>query len=185
MALRTLPNGLSFRNLHPMALLPQQGVHRQAPPEMFCSVNGFFYVGDKGDKFQATGRGFTPAEAAQNLKETMAATLEALAPPVVAAPAPQSREAQIAALLTCGLRKAMQVNDMGLVERLAKAAAIVLSGGVELSNRPGALAVRSQSNPETTYEVEGKLCTCQDSQRHQDRVCKHVLAAAMWQRLTE
>lgn len=187
MALRTLPGTINCRNLSPLALHVGTRPAAATPmlPEAPCSVNGFFEVEGYG-RLQATGRGITPQDAAQNLADTMAATREALAPP---AAEPKTREAQVAELLACWLGKAVARKDFGLVERLSKGAALVLAGMVELGNRPGVLAVRSASSPETWYEVEGRTCTCQDYACHvrkgePEYACKHITAAAMWQRLS-
>jgi hypothetical protein len=85
--------------------------------------------------------------------------------------------------------KAVERQDFGLVEKLAKGAALVLAGFVELGNRPGLLAVRSSASPETWYDVEGRTCSCQDYVCHArkgqpEHVCKHIAAAALWQRLS-
>ena len=153
----------------------------QALSEAPCSINGRIDV--DGRCLQVTGRGLTGAEAAANFR----ATVDALTPAPAPAPEPAtpSHAAQIATMLACGLQKATDAQDWPLVERLAKAAAIVLSGGVELGERAGMVAVHSQAHPDTWYEVEAGHCTCPDGQRHQDRACKHRLAAAMWGRLVD
>ena len=142
-------------------------------PELPCSVNTRIEVDDLC--MQVTGRGYTPAEAVSNLHETLAALRPLPSTPPIAA--------QIATLLACGLGKATAAQDWPLVERLSKAAALVLADACELGDRPGLVCVRSQANPETWYEVESGHCSCPDGLRHQERACKHRLAAAMWQRL--
>lgn len=167
----------------------------QTTPEALCSVNIRFQIPGYADFGQATGRGDTPEQAARNLTETIAATKAALAP----APAPQTellsaprtREQILAGLLTCGMQKAVAKGDMGLVERLAKAAALVLSASVEPTDRADCTAVRSACHAETWYEVEtstGKhTCSCPDYQHHRDEAkrycCKHIAAVMMHQRI--
>lgn len=156
-------------------------------PEALCSVNLFFDVQGFG-KAQATGRGATPLEAVSNLQGTIQHTKLALEAPVL--PAPQTREERLAALLTCGLTKATARQDWGLVERLSKAAALVLSGAVSPGEREGMLAVQSQSQSTAAhwYEVDGMACSCPDYvHRHKEGekqyFCKHGLACAMYRKL--
>ena len=181
--MRTLPGTISYRNISPLALHVQSTPRPVVPqmPEATHSVNGYFFIQGHRERYQATGRGWSAQEAAQNLADTIAATREALAPPV---PEPKTREAQVAELLTCWLGKAAARGDFGLVERLSKAAALVLAGMVELGNRPGMLAVRSSKDAGTWYDVEGRTCTCQDYTCHArkgepEHACKHIAAAAL------
>lgn len=78
---------------------------------------------------------------------------------------------------------------MPLVERLSKAAALVLSGAVQPGDRETLLTVRSMAEPSTWYEVEEGKCTCPDWQKHtkagETYLCKHGLAALMHTRLAE
>ena len=171
--MHTIPANMTPRNLHPLALLPQPAPLAEAP----CSINA--HVDINGLRVQVTGRGLTPEDAASNFRQTLAA----MQPPPV--PTPKTLAAQVAELLACGLGKASAAQDWPLVERLSKAAALVLAGMVELGDRPGMLAVRSMANPDTWYEVEGKLCTCPDAQHHPERVCKHVLAAKIYERILD
>jgi len=156
-------------------------------PEAACSVNLLFDVPGYG-KAQATGRGANADEAAANLTATIAATRAALAP-VPAEPPMRTRTEQLAALLACGLDKAMAKHDLSLVERLSKAAALVLGGAVAPGEREGLLTVRSQREPELWYSVEAGQCTCKDWSTHtkagQKFCCQHVLASAMYLRLAE
>ena len=155
-------------------------------PEAACSVNLRFDVPGYADRAQATGRGASPAEAAAHLRETIDATRLALAPP-----APPMREEQLAHLLASGLAKATAQADYGLVERLAKAAALVLSGAVEATDSPAVMAVRSQTAADHWYEVtlSGFVCTCKDwshaAQAGHMRPCKHGLAVAFSTRLPQ
>src|ERR1043166_10055323 len=127
-------NGHTVPALMPTALLPSS----PAPmPEAACSVNGYFHIDGYADRFQATGRGHSAADAARNLADTIRATRAALETP----PPPPSREARLSALLACGLRKAVAKHDYDLVGRLSKAAAVVLSGAVSKGEREGMLAV--------------------------------------------
>jgi len=159
-------------------------------PEAACSINLLFDVPGYG-KAQATGRGLTADEAVANLAGTIAATRAALAPtpPVPAEPPMRTRTEHLAEMLACGLDKAMAKHDLSLVERLSKAAALVLGGAVAPGEREGMLAVRSQREPETWYSVEAGQCTCKDWSTHttagQKYTCKHILASAMYTRLAE
>lgn len=152
-------------------------------PEAPCSVNMKFAVGVTGECAQATGRGATAQEAATNLKATVDATRAAFAPP-----APLSREEQVGRLLACGLSKAVAKGDTQLCERLMKGALLVLAGAVEPGNRGGVMAVRSQRDSATWYEVEGRTCSCPDARRHQQDearyCCKHVCAALFVTKIT-
>ena len=148
------------------------GNHAEAP----CAINARIDV--DGRCCQVTGRGATPEEAAANFRGLLAA-LQPIPAPVL------SRAERVGPLLACGLAKAAGAQDWALAERLAKAAVLVLSDAVEPGNRAGLVAVRSQTHPETWYEVEGKHCTCQDAQRHADRACKHRLAVMMTAKLAE
>ena len=171
------------------AALPQE----PSTPEALCSMNGFVKIGRAETRnHQVTGRGATPEEAAANffgcldaLEAGYAARAQCETPP--AAPAPPSREARLAQLLTCGLQRAVTKGDMGLVERLSKAAALVLSGAVEPTERAQALAVRSQAHPDTWYTVEGLCCSCPDWGKHRAEEtpyhCKHLLAAWLHKKL--
>ncbi|HEY5865106.1 MAG TPA: SWIM zinc finger family protein [Candidatus Tectomicrobia bacterium] len=175
--MRTVPQ--SF-NGHNHLVLPAMTTP-PALPESPCSVNVFFEIEGYG-RAQATGRGLTADEAASNLRETVMATKKALeAPPVV------SMEARLGALITCGMQRATKKGDWALVEKLANAAAIVLSGAVEPGEREGLTAVRSQKNPETWYSVEENTCTCpaweHAVRKGEKQPCKHVLAAHLSARL--
>lgn len=184
----------SYRNVHPLALLHQHHPEAKRPvpvaptlAEAPCSVNMFFEVEGVG-KAQATGRGFTPAEAAANLIGTIESVRTALLPPPI--PALKTRTEQLATLLACWLGKAVERADFGLCERLGKGATLVLAGMVEGNNREGLVAVRSQANPMAWYEVEANTCTCKDYEVHArkgapEHACKHRIAAAIWQRLTD
>ena len=151
-------------------------------PEAAISLNGYIHVTGLTERIQVTARGHDAAEAAQRLKAGMDAVQATFAP----AP-PPTREARLAQLLTCGLQRAVAKGDMGLVERLSKAAALVLSGAVEPTDSPTVMAVRSQTEPETWYEVSGTICTCPDSQKHlrngEKYLCKHALSILIAQRL--
>ena len=159
-------------------------------PDVPCSVNGFFEVEGYG-RLQATGRGWTPEEAAENLIGTMDAVRQRLAPVE-----PSSVE-KVGTTLACWLTKAINREDWGLVERLSKGAAIVLAGHCEPGNTPQSIAVKSQSATETTwYEVElhkgTSVCSCKDYEHSLRKLveagheasyaCKHICAAALWQR---
>ena len=187
--MRTLPDFADHRNGHsvvPAALLPIVPAHTEAP----CSVNGYFKVEGYADRFQATGRGATASEAARNLQATIAETRLALEAPAPAPPVP-SREERLAALLACGLKKATAQANWGLIERLSKAAALVLSGAVMPGEREGLLTVASSTQVSTWYEVEhGKTCSCPDFARKSRTTegqyrCKHLLASLLYARLEE
>lgn len=117
-------------------------------------------------------------------RQTIDATRQALAPEGPAVPA--TREARLAQLLTCGLQRASNKGDWGLVERLSKAAALVLRGAVEGTERAQAYAVRSQAQPDTWYTVEAGHCSCPDWHKHRDEgryYCKHGLSVLLTQKL--
>ena len=162
-----------------------------ALPESPCSVNAYLHIPGIADRVQVTGRGMTAHEAAANLRDLIAETKAVLAPPQALpqpAPAIADRTQQIGALLACGLKKATKKGDWTLVERLGKAAALVLSDAVSLGEREGMLAVQSQSHPDHYYEVDGIACSCPDFEMHvrtPNYYCKHGLAAAMWTRLNQ
>lgn len=178
----TVPCTIDHRNGHTAPSVIPAGP--ALLPEASCSVNLRFAVGPYGQMAQATGRGMTAAEAARNLRETMEATRAELAPPP-----PPTREARLAQLLACGLTRAVAKGDGGLVERLAKAAALVLSGAVEPTERAQALAVRSQRDMNVWYTVEGLACSCPDwGKRRGDETpyhCKHRLAVWLWRQLLD
>lgn len=185
---------LTYKQVNPIALLRQHTPEAPrpvpAPPvlaEAPASVNGFFEIEGFG-RFQATGRGFTGAEAAANMVATMEATRAALLPPKIERPT--SRTAQLGALLTCWLSKAVAIGDLGLAERLSKAAVLVLADAVTLGPEPGTISVQSLTAPDRVpYGVEGTACDCPDSRKHREvlasYLCKHALASMLWQRLTD
>ena len=151
-------------------------------PEAPVSINCRVAVPGLTDQPQVTGRGTNGYEAAYRLKEGVDALLALYAPPP-----PPTREQRLAQLLTCGLQRAVAKGDIGLVERLAKAAALVLSDAVETTERAQALAVKSQAHPDTWYTVEGVCCSCPDWAKHRadeaPYACKHGIAAYFWRKL--
>lgn len=166
--------------LHPLARVPAAAPAPLPYPEMPCSITA--HVDMDGLRVQITGRGPTPADAAAQFRGTLAA----MQPAPVTSP---SRTAQIAALLTCWLDKAVTRQDWPLVETLSKGAALALAGAVEPGDRVGVVAVRSATHPDTWYEVEGLTCTCPAYQQHvrkgvPEYACKHRCAAAFVARLT-
>lgn len=185
--MRTLPDyTIGFKGLHPLALAHQCRPEAPKPvpaapvlPEAPASVNGFFEVAGMG-RFQATGRGCDGAEAAANLVATIEATRAALLPPPIAPP--KSRTEQLGTLLACWLGKAVAIGDLGLAERLSKAAVLVLANHVALGTAPGAVQVQSMT-------IEGTACDCPDSRKHREvlasYLCKHALATSLWRRLTD
>ena len=152
------------------------------------SVNLFFEVEGYG-KAQATGRGFTAHDAAQNLADTITATRALLAPPAPVEPPMLTNEQRLAQMLVCGIQRAWAMGDEGLEARMIKAAKLVRAEAVQLGNREGLYAVRSLHAPETWYEVEAQRCTCPDYAKHFEDAskyrCKHVLAVMMYERLSE
>lgn len=155
-------------------------------PEAACAMTARVFVkAISCEPVLVTGRGQTGAEAARNLLESCAALrTQADAPPPLA-----SRTQRLSAMLACGLKHAMAHTDQKLVERLLKAAALVLAGSV-VHTGEGAYQVRSQTEPTTTfYEVHGRTCSCPDSRRHDEDVaayrCKHVLAACLVMKLDD
>ena len=150
----------------------------QAPallPEAPCSITMRVPMPGYADHALITGRGQTGAEAAAQWQGSRDAMLA-----VVTAPAPLlSRTQRLSLFLACGLEKALAAQDTGRVQRLLKAAALVLAGCVSQES-DGAYVVRSQTEPEkTVYRVVGHACTCQDATRHADESsfwCKHALS---------
>ena len=166
--------------------------HKEAAPlaEAPCSVNIRFKVRGFLDAAQATGRGHTPDEAAENLRRTIEATRAALAGP----PALAGRTTRLALLLDSGTEKALACGDRKLVERLVNAYLLVLDGKVADKTGKGSplprYQVHSQQEPaHTIYEVCEYGCTCRDSKNHAaDEIryaCKHVLSVLYYQRLLE
>jgi len=149
-----------------------------------CSMNAHVEIPGLG-RTQVTGRGQTGLDAAHQLKAGVDALQALYAAQALLAP----RQQRLASLLTCGLGKAAAKQDWGLVERLSKAAALVLKGAVESTDSPTVLAVRSQTHQPGWYEVtvDSWWCTCPDWEHHTRRgepwLCKHGLAAALTQRL--
>lgn len=153
-------------------------------PAALCSVNLRFPVPGYGDA-QATGRGATPQEAARNLRATMDATREALAPE----PEP-TREEKLAQLLSKCVLKATQRGDFEAVTRLAKAYALAAKGYVDdPTNRAGEWCVRSERDPQLWYTINttehGMLCSCPDAGYNPERPCKHQLAVHFHSRIAQ
>jgi hypothetical protein len=74
-------------------------------------------------------------------------------------------------------QRALDYYGPEMAGRVDKARGIVINGLVQ----PGreSAHIRSETDPETTYEVTSKSCTCQDAQYNaSDIMCKHRLA---WQ----
>lgn len=154
-----------------------------ALPEAACSITLRVPMPGYADHALITGRGQTGAEAAQQWQTTRDALVAVLTPPA------PTREERLTALLTKGLTCATQRQDWHLVERLSKAAALVLAAAIEPGERAGLLAVRSQREADHWYEVDGLQCSCPDFARHarngERYQCKHVLAALLWTRLSD
>lgn len=153
-------------------------------PEAPCSMTARVLVRAVScESILITGRGQTGPEAARNLLESCAALkTQAAAPPPLA-----SRTQRLSLLLAYGLEKAVGKEDWKLVERLTKAAALVLAGRV-VDMGDNTAEVRSQTEPETTtYQVVGHRCTCQDAKKHQAAeqayYCKHSCAALFFYKL--
>lgn len=159
----------------PSSRKPKTPTLSEAP----CSVNTFVETSTLG-RIQVTGRGTTPAEAVANLQ----GMVEALRPPP---PPVRSREERLAQLLTCGLTRATAKGEWAMVEKLAHAAALVLSGAVQPGERDGVLTVRSRSNSELWYDVENGCCSCTDymqkAKEGETYYCKHLVCVLMFQRL--
>lgn len=168
----TMHNGQTPVMPHGTALLP----------EAACSINGRFFITGYSDSFQVTGRGASPQEAARNLKGTMDATREALAPTPLA-----PREERLALLVARGTQKALAARDYPRLERLTKAYILVVRGFVEeviFDDKPqGIWKVHSQQDPiHTTYSVQGRTCDCPDARRHAEDThyfCKHSTAVCL------
>lgn len=154
-------------------------VHSEAP----ISINTFVEI--DGLKMQVTARGTSPAEAVANLHGAVDALTQAPKAAVL------SVTEQVGALLAKGLECAVRKGDYKLVERLGKAAALVLSHAVQPGESDTIMTVLSQTEGSHWYDVtvETLACTCVDYyKRHQDGhekyLCKHGLAVAMAARIT-
>lgn len=152
--------------------------HSEAPVSMNCFVD----IPTMG-RVQVTARGCTPAEAVTNLQGSVQA-LQATVPQQL------TREQQVGLLLAKGITCAVAKQDMALVDRLSKAAYLVLSGSVEPTDTPAVMAVRSQTDVTTWYECTtvGHTCTCPAWEKHRKAgdtayACKHGLAVAMFVKL--
>ena len=157
--------------------------------DALCSMNGFVKVGRHETRdHQCTGRGATPEEAAANFfgcMDALEAGYAARAARTAAPPPLASRTQRLSLLLACGIEKALAKQDGKMIERLMKAAALVLAGRV-VQLDDGTYQVRSLTEPETTaYIVAGSTCTCQDAKKHEGEryYCKHATAVAMVARL--
>ena len=179
---QTLPQPTASVNGH---LMPPP--HTAPVPEARCSMNGYVKIGlAETRNHQVTGRGNTPEEAAANYFGGVKALEAGYAARAArnATPAPlASRTQRLSLLLVKGLTCAASRQDQALVDRISKAAYLVLAGAVEPTERDGAWAVRSQRDPLTWYTVDGEHCSCPDAGKHPERGCKHFLAVALWQRL--
>lgn len=158
----------------------------QMPPlaEAPVSLNTYVDVPNLG-RVQITGRGHSAREAVQHL---LCATEELRAQTQPQGPAPTPKPT-LGELLACGLGKAAQAGDSALVDKLSKAAYLVLSGAVEKGSADDLRAVRSQQDAQTWYDVSisSHTCTC-PSWEHAARAgktlpCKHVLAACMAEKM--
>lgn len=165
----------------------------QTYPESPCSVNAFIELPSVG-RTQITGRGFTGDEAALHFRETLHAMRTAFEP----APAPK-RET-LGEVATRWLARAAQNHDYALVERIAKAVALVVAGCVRrtmedddvITDAAPVDAYHVQSlDAEKCYRVgaSGNIadivsCTCKDfsyrSNEQQGFLCKHGLAALLY-----
>lgn len=158
-----------------------------ALPEATISLNCFVEVPGLG-RCQVTARGFSEAEAVQHLlcaTEQLKAQTQPQGPPP-----PPTREEQIAQLLTKGLACAVAKGDWKLIDKLSKAAALVLNNAIEATDSPTIWAVRSSQDAEHWYEVtkDSYVCTCPDWNKHYKKgdhkyLCKHGTALAMFQRI--
>ena len=94
---------------------------------------------------------------------------------------------QLLTLLQCGIDKARKHGDMDRMVRLVKAAALVQSGAVAVSEE--GMQVTSQRDAGRRYHVTPALsCNCEDWLRHAETpdkyYCKHGLAVMMMSKLT-
>lgn len=102
-------------------------------------------------------------------------------------PAPVIDTGKLLALLQCGMEKAAKANDLGRMQRLVKAAALVQDGKVE--READGWNVGSQTEENKGYYVnEAFSCSCEDWKRHAEQAekyyCKHGCAALFFDRLT-
>ena len=172
---------------HTPAVVPQGP---STLPEAPVSLNCFVEVPGLG-RVQVTGRGYgahSEAEAVAHLllaSEQLKAQTQPQGPPP-----PPTREEQIAQLLTKGLACAVAKGDWKLIDKLSKAAALVLNNAIEATDSPTIWAVRSSQDAEHWYEVtkDSYVCTCPDWNKHYKKgdhkyLCKHGTALAMFQRI--
>lgn len=171
------PNGCNQRPHGITNCLPARTTRR-------CAVSGWFRVDGQEKSYKASGEGDTPDEAAANLAATIAATRQAL--PHVA----KSREAQVGVLLARGIACAVRKGDQALLDRLSKAAFLVLSDAVTPTADPDVWSVRSMADAGQAYDVlaGSHACGCPDWQRRHAAgdttyTCKHGLAVLMMLRL--
>ncbi len=149
-------------------------------PESPCSVNTFIEIEGVG-RVQVTSRGFTAVDAAANLRDTIAATRQALAP----------QPPTIGALLEAACIKAIAQQDDGLAAKAVQAALLVLRGAVTPPNVvQGVWLV--QGSAELPYVVDlhdvdapgGRSCNCPDwTHRNgpdkEPHACKHICATML------
>ena len=183
--MQTLPSSHTARNGHAAPAVILQGP--ALVPEAMCSMNGFVKIGMAETRnHQVTGRGNTPEEAATNYfgcLDALEAGYAARAAQKSTPPPLAQRTARLAQLLVKGLACAATRQDQAILDRISKAAYLVLTDAVEPTEQPQAMAVRSQTHPDTWYTVEAGHCSCPDAGRHPERACKHRLAVELWCRL--
>lgn len=148
-------------------------------PETPCSVNVRFSLKGYCDSAQATGRGWTPAEAASNLKATIDATRAALEAPTLPT---------LGSLLEKGLACAVTRNDPKLAQRLMKAAWYVQQGAVTCDpDGPQWHVQGSQETPYIVYTTPSlRSCSCPDWEkrgRETGTLCCHLLSTVMFQKI--
>lgn len=60
-----------------------------------------------------------------------------------------------------------------------RAAALLMTGGLAPTSRPGVWLAHSQHEPNVSYLVTVDNCACPQGQRFPHRICKHRLAAGV------
>lgn len=139
-------------------------------PDAPCSVNLFFKLDGYPREAQATGRGWTPAEAADNLAATIEQVRARLAPP----PAPTLAE-RIGKELSRALEKVGHDREKWL--RCSDAALMVIRGAVYAE--AGGYVVWDNGEAVPYHLAQCGPCTCNDAQAHAGKTpyyCTHQMA---------
>jgi hypothetical protein len=90
---------------------------------------------------------------------------------------PQTQDSTVYQLAAQLMADATNDGDRARIDR-----ALDLVATVERTNRPGVWLVRSASQPDRAYRVEGQVCSCADHAKRQ-AACKHYWATVLAHRL--